>query len=266
MRHAKEQSNWVTRLAATVGTLLLGAAAACGCGGSEPSMLGSDGGGDGGGSSQEPPPGVGAHAIVFQRNYGGQTSIATPALSTSASGSTLIVGVGRGVFSAFTPPTDNKGNTFQQLGAAQRYTRYSDSGTAIYAVPGAQGGGGHVLRSTMPASDEITMGVVEVKGTKVVDFAWREVLRENPPITSAKVTTTGPATLVAFWWGDHDPREEKTAKPNNGFQVIESVLASGELVQSALAVKQVTAAGSYDVTWTSTPVQGAQLWLIAVQE
>jgi hypothetical protein len=36
-------------------------------------------------------------------------------------------------------------------------------------------------------------------------------------------------------------------------------------VQCAVAAKNVTAAGTYNVTWTSTPVQGAQLWLIAVQ-
>lgn len=244
---------------------LLGTAAGCGCGGGGENLTGSDGGGDGGGSAQEPPAGIGAHAIVFQRYYGGETMIATPAMSTGASGSTLIVGVGRGAISAFELPTDNKGNAFQQLGSAQRYTLYNDSGTALYAAPAAQGGAGHVIRSTMPANDEITLAAVEVKGTKVVDFAWREVLRENPPITSGKVTTTGPATLVAFWWGDHNPREEKTARPNNGFVVIDSVLASGELVQSAVAVKQVTAAGSYDVTWTATPVQGAQLWLVAVE-
>jgi hypothetical protein len=32
-----------------------------------------------------------------------------------------------------------------------------------------------------------------------------------------------------------------------------------------VAVRQVSAAGTYNVTWTSTPIQGAQLWLAAVQ-
>jgi hypothetical protein len=208
---------------------------------------------------------VGAHSIVFQRYYGGETSVSTPAMTTAATGSVMIVSVGRGAISAFEPPTDNKGNAYAQLDRARNYSRYTDSGTAIYAATDLQGGAGHVLRSSTPANDEITLAAVEVKGAKVQDFAWREVLRENLPLTSAKVTTTGPATLVAFWWGDHDPREEKTARPDGGFQVIDSVLASGELVQAAVAVKQVTEAGSYDVTWTATPVQGAQLWLIAVQ-
>jgi len=79
------------------------------------------------------------------------------------------------------------------------------------------------------------------------------------------VTTTGPATLVAFWWGDAPPPMVKTAVPNNGFTVIDSFLDEGELVQCAVAVKNVAAAGTYDVTWVATPAQGAQLWLIAIQ-
>jgi hypothetical protein len=53
--------------------------------------------------------------------------------------------------------------------------------------------------------------------------------------------------------------------PDNGFTVVDDLLEPGNLVQGAVAVKNVTVAGTYDVTWTSTPVQGAQLWLVAVQ-
>ena len=41
--------------------------------------------------------------------------------------------------------------------------------------------------------------------------------------------------------------------------------AAGALVQCFVATKDVEASGQYDVTWTSTPAQGAQLWLVAVQ-
>jgi len=40
---------------------------------------------------------------------------------------------------------------------------------------------------------------------------------------------------------------------------------AGALVQCAVAKKTVSAAGTYNVTWTSTLIQGAQLWLAAVQ-
>ncbi len=85
-------------------------------------------------------------------------------------------------------------------------------------------------------------------------------------LTSGNVTTTGPAMLVAFWWGDGGIRE-MTAVPNNGFVVIESFLhlpgSSG--VQAAVAVRQVDTAGTYSVTWTGQPDQGAILWLLAFQ-
>lgn len=232
-----------------------------GCGGSEKLEEQKDGG------SEPIPPSVGAHALVFQRQSApdGKAVISTPGLSTQ-SGSTILVSVGRGVFSSFALPTDNKGNApYRQLGEAHTYTLYPSSGTALYAFEGAAGGSNHVISATTPSSDEITLSAVEVRGTRVVDHQWREVLRGGPPITSGTVTTSGPATLVAFWWGDHDVREDKTARPDGGFQVIDSVLASGALVQSAVAVKHVDVAGSYSVTWTATPPQGAQLWLVAVE-
>ena len=85
------------------------------------------------------------------------------------------------------------------------------------------------------------------------------------PITSQSIVTTGPATLIAFWWGDADGSMAHTAVPNNGFAVIDSFLDAGNLVQCAVAVKRVEAAGTYSVTWTSVPGQGAQLWIVAVQ-
>jgi len=211
-------------------------------------------------------PGVGAHGLAFYRhNVNSPPSIATPALATQATGSTMIVSVGRGNRNVFELPTDNKGNTpYQQLGTEQTYTRYPDSGTALYAFPGMVGGADHVVRNGTPPDDEITIAAVEVvNGARIQQFVWSEELQA--PLTSGSVTTTGPATLVAFWWGDAGVDSNKTAVPNNGFIVVESILQSGALVQCAVAVKNVSAAGTYDVTWTATPAQGAQLWLVAVQ-
>jgi hypothetical protein len=246
---------------------------AMGCGSDAKSTLAPDGpdgdgpSGDGPGTGPLPTT-VGAHAIVFQRDEGTLTTLATPTLTTRASGSTLIVAIGRGNFYLFPNPTslpsDNKGNTpYQQLGESHKYTAYPDSGTALYAFPGAVGGSGHIIRTSTTAS-EITLAAIEVAGSKVQDHKWNEVL-SGKPLTSLKVSTTGPATLVAFWWGDGAAASNKTAVANNGFVVVDSVLESGNLVQGAVAVKTVADAGEYDVTWTATPRQGAQLWLVAVQ-
>ncbi len=211
-------------------------------------------------------PGLGAHGLGFFRYQASSpTTISSPALSTRATGSTMIVSIGRGNFSAFALPTDTQGNApYQRLDTEHTYTRYSSSGTAVYAFPNLVGGSGHQVRANTPSDDEITLAAVEVVNAGTVhQVVWNEALAA--PLTSRSVTTTGPATLVAFWWGDANEDMNKTATPDNGFVVIDSILQSGALVQCAVAVKNVSVAGTYDVTWTATPAQGAQLWLIAVQ-
>ncbi len=213
-------------------------------------------------------PQIGAHGLSYYRSReSSNPTIDSPPLTTQPTGSTLIVSVGRGHFDAFAPPTDNKGNSpYEQLGEAHTYTKWSTSGTAVYAFKNASGGPNHILTNTTPPADEITFAVVEVKGaTHIQDFQWVEKLESVGPITSAPVTTTGPATLVAFWWGDGGANDDKVAVPNNGFVVLDSIGLSGSLVQCYVAAKEVDSAGTYDVTWDATPPQGAQLWLVAVQ-
>lgn len=125
---------------------------------------------------------------------------------------------------------------------------------------------GHVVAVPKPnETDEVTLSVVEiVNGGVVRDAQWTEVLTGGT-LTSASVKTDGPALLVAWWWGDAEAAQNKTASPDSGFSVIDSVLIEGQLVQCAVAARQVDAAGTYSVTWNSTPPQGAQLWLVAVQ-
>ena len=215
-----------------------------------------------------PPPAaptLGAHTLAFNLDGVSSPSLSTSPIATRPTGSTLLVCVGRGLLAASTP-TDNAGNTFVPLGVSHTYTLWPSSGTALYGCVQAQGREGHVVSAEKPKlTDETTLSVVEITSGGVVrDVQWREVL-SGQPLTSASVSTTGAALLVAWWWGDAGVDLDKTAVPDNGFTVIDSVLAAGALVQCAVAVRQVAAAGTYDVTWTSTPSQGAQLWLAAVQ-
>ncbi len=222
---------------------------------------------------------LGAHALVFQRMGGGLATISTPLLSTAPSGSTILISAGRGQIAAFEPPTDNFNIApFEQIGITQPYTNWSNSGTALYALENARGGAKHVFQTSTPPRDEVTLAVVEVFGSHVEDTAWNEVLYPDSDqdtglfspstntVTSASVETSGPATLVAFWWGDADVGGNKTAEPGDGFTLIDAVLESGALVQCAVAVRHVNEAGSYAVNWTSSPRQGAQMWLVAVAD
>jgi len=219
-------------------------------------------------------PGLGGHGLAYYKlDMSSAPTISTPAMTTQGSGSTIIVSVGRGDFTLLRVPTDSKGNApYQDLGK-HTYGLYPESGTALYAFPGAAGGAGFrvttnaglaVAGSNQGRPDEVTIAAVEVvEGTQVVS-SWIE--DRSPPNTSNSVTTTGPATLIAFWWGDGFPHTPQSATPGDGFTRIDTnAYETDSFVQCAVAVKNVSAAGTYDVTWTSDPEQGAQLWLVAVQ-
>ncbi len=214
---------------------------------------------------RDPPAGLRAHALVFQRMGGGRTELSTPPMRAGAGPTVTVVGVGRGDIGAFQMPTSDPGGLqVRQLGVTHSYTNWPKSGTALYVAEDSAGGSQRAIRVSTPATDEVTLAAVVVDGRRIVDVAWNEVLAGSP-LTSGKVTTTGPATLVAFWWGDADVLYDKKAVPEGGFQVLDAVLESGALVQCAVAMKHVAAAGTYDVTWRARPVQGAQMWIVAVE-
>jgi hypothetical protein len=201
------------------------------------------------------------------------TSISTPTMTTQASGSTIVVSIGRGDINKFVLPTDSKGNApYQQLGAIETYPSFKMSGTGLYAFPSAVGGANFTVNTTTGTTstgqgDEITIAAVEVVGaSRIAQFAWNEVKTASNKNTSASVTTTGAATLIAFWWGDGFPGNmSQDATPDSGFTRIDTnAFEMFSFVQCAVAVKNVTAAGTYNLTWTVVPDQGAQLWLVAV--
>lgn len=261
---------------------IAGALLASGCGKSPPSP-----GGPGDATVNVPPhmpgsPGAGAHGLAYYKladpNYpSSATSISTPRLTTAGSGSTIVVSVGRGDITRFAAATvtDTAGNAPYQKQGPHPYTpAFPDSGTALYTFTSARGGPGFQVTTGTGQNDkgqldEITIAAVEVlEGTRIQDQQWNEIVQPATPVpvTSQSVTTTGPATLIAFWWGDGFPRTPQSATPDGGFSLIDTnAFETDSFVQCAVAVKNVSAAGTYNVTWTSTPIQGAQLWLVAVQ-
>jgi hypothetical protein len=211
-------------------------------------------------------PATGAHTLAFYpHSTTPDASITTSAMTTRSSGSTILVGVGRGNNLAHATPTDSKGNTYSQLGSSHTYTKWAGSGTALYACEGTTGGGsGHQVTVSNQPWDEITVGVVEVvNGGGVEDYQWNEDLTD--PATSLAVTTAGPAVLVAFWFGDGGVGSVHTATPGNGFSIVESLTLDGGLVQLTVATRFVAGAGTYSVEWRSTSGEGAQLYLVAVR-
>lgn len=209
---------------------------------------------------------LGAHALAWYP-CGTTGSLSTSPVVTQNSNSTLLAWVARGHIDDFSAvPTDNKGNVFSMIGTVHDYSPYwPTSGEAMYQVLAANGGANHILTTLVPSADEVTMSMVEVQnGGVIADAQWNKVMMGSAN-TSANVTVNGPATLVAVWAGDGaDPN--MTAVPNNGFAVLDSQLVNTTCaIQTVVAAKEVTTAGTYNVTWTSTPTQGAHMWLVAVQ-
>lgn len=212
-------------------------------------------------------PMAGAHGLGYKNNGILGRSVTVDLGTTQAARSTLLACVGRGVIGSHRVPTDNKANQFLQIDSAHTYVpRWPNSGTALYASTHAAGGANHVVTADndVTPTDEVTLAVVEVRNGGSVNARWNQA-QAGDPIESLTITTTGPATLVAFWWGDADGSVAHTVMPGNGFTRVDAVLLAGSLVQCAVATREVFTAGTYGASWISTPQQGAQLWLVAVQ-
>ncbi|MCX7514608.1 hypothetical protein [Frateuria sp. STR12] len=228
-------------------------------------------------------PSLGAHTLLAQPDGQGSAPAIAGPVRTQASGSALLVLVG-GYNGNAALPSDNYGNTWVQQGPRITYRGYSGRfGTAAYVALPAKGGSDHRVSLAKPGvpAGEISAPFVEIRNAGVLqDVATsypapgtvarigRKLGRNWPGagLTSGEVTTTGPATLVAVWWGDAYVYR-MTAVPDQGFKVIERFLdlppSSG--VQCAVAVRQVDRAGTWRVTWRGAPAQGAILWLFAFQ-
>jgi len=212
-------------------------------------------------------PTLGAHTLLGQSEGDGVSPAITPAISTQATGSSLITFVASHAVND-KAPTDSKSNAWKQIGNRVIYRGYESFDVKAYVAVSAKGGSNHTVSVIKPGTEkgELTMPFIEVRNADVL----KDVAQNYPPtgstLTSATVTTTGPATLVAFWWGDGGFKRME-ATPGEGFTVIEQFLKlpDNSGVQCAVAYKDVDRAGTYSVTWTNSPVQGAPLWLFAFQ-
>lgn len=214
-------------------------------------------------------PALGGHGLGFDFLAGPHTPVQTPAFN-STTGSIILVSVGRGAFSDFATAVvnDNKGNgAYTRIGTEHTYTKYPTSGTGLYAKLNAAGGVGHVVNASKPTtSDEATVNAIEFRNVDtIVDSAWIEDL--TAPNTSATVTTTGPAILAAFWWGDDSNGNDNFIGLSAGWTLLDNTSNHfSNHVQNGSAYRIVSGAGTYSITWTSNISQGAQLWIVAMQQ
>ena len=213
-------------------------------------------------------PSLGSHALLGQENEHGSSPAATSPIDTQVSGSSFLV-FNAGFATNTNPPTDNKGNAWKLHGSPVVYRGYgSRFDIKAYVALAARGGAGQAVSIVKngTARGELTLAFIEIRNASVLQDVAQNYPAAGARATSASVTTTGPATLIALWWGD-GPFKRNSAIPDDGFTVIENFvdLPPESAVQGVVAYRQVDHAGTYDVTWTQAPQQGAALWLFAFQ-
>ena len=214
-------------------------------------------------------PFMNAHGLSYDFINAGGATITTPAMDTTGGAGIMLALMGRGIIADFATATvsDNQSNgNYSQVGTSHAYTAFPSSGTAVFQKTNPNGGASHTVNASKPSpNDEVTLFAVHIANVDtIVDQKWNEDLT-TATNTSLSVTTTGQATLVAFWAGADSNGELNPAAPA-GWTVIDhtSSLASNH-VQGAVAVRNVAAAGTYSIVWTPSTPQGAQLWLLALQ-
>jgi hypothetical protein len=221
------------------------------------------------GAHMPPASSLGAHTLLTQPEGLGTSPAVTEAVATQPAGSSLIVFNG-GYSSNSARPVDSYANHWKQLGGDVPFGNgYGDRfNVKAYVALSAKGGPAHTVSIAKQgyAAGEISLPFIEIRQAGVLQDVAQNYPQPGLRMTSGSVTTTGPATLIAVWWGDGGIKR-MTAVPDSGFTVIDSflMLPDESGVQCAVAFKQVGAAGTYNLSWIGAPVQGAILWLFAFQ-
>jgi hypothetical protein len=214
-------------------------------------------------------PVLGAHTLLTHSEGEGVSPAVTAPIETQPTGSTFIV-LNGGYAKNGNRPVDNYANRWKRVGGHVVFNGYGGAfDVSAYIALAGKGGTGHTVRidkSGYPEG-EITVPFIEVRNAGVLQDMVQNYPSPALVMTSGDVTTTGPATLVAVWWGDGGIKT-MTTRPDNGFQLIDSflLLPDNSGVQCAVAYKQVASAGTYHVSWVGSPMQGAILWLFAFQK
>jgi hypothetical protein len=211
---------------------------------------------------------LGSHTLLAHEDGNGPSIATTAPITTAVNGSTLLA-FSAGYTDNNLPPTDSYANTWTQLGVPVIYRGYNgEFDVTAYLVLQANGGAAHtvsIVKNNVPAG-EITVPFIEIRDAGALQSVAVNYPPASSSLTSGTVTTTGPATLIAVWWGDATGLHH-SAVPDNGFTIIENFvdLPPNSAVQCVVAAKQVAGAGTYNVDWATSPVQGAPLWLLAFQ-
>jgi hypothetical protein len=217
-------------------------------------------------------PGIGAADLRYHTENGTIADSISIPLAVSNNGNGGIILVGQATYFPFdnlglAAPVDTRGTIYNKVVADAPYRGYPSVGNAVFSASVGSGNGPLTITIKKSiAAGEITVNAVHIpNGTKVTAAPRTYPSAGSGVQRSGSVTTNGPAVLVAWWWGDGSLGTTHVANPANGFQIISALTLDGNIVQCTVAVKVVSAAGTYDAAWFSTSGEGAMLALVAVE-
>lgn len=153
-------------------------------------------------SSNAGPVTVVAHTLAVNAAGSGTSPMTTPAVTTPASGSLILVQVltqGPGTLSGL---SDNKGNHYVQIGQSQTYA--GSAGSYLFACENAIGGTGQtwsLTKSSGYADNEASIYVVVLAGASTVgNWSYANTSANS----GAPMTTTAANSIVVSFWGPSD--------------------------------------------------------------
>lgn len=202
--------------------------------------------------------------------YGTPAGTCTVTLDTAAS-TTIVVVTGGALGDLATAPTDNKGNTYTAVGAAEEYARWPGYGIRAWICLDAGGGANHAISQQFGQTngfDEVTICAWEVRGAELLQAS---AIVERASATTAvcgSVSTTAPAVILQAWSGDATTGATSSVSISDGTVIDTTTLVDhpNGYVPIAMAYAAKTSPQSgYAPTWTHSPTQGAIVVTVALQ-
>jgi len=221
---------------------------------SAPVLIASGGGGGGGGTGV-----ITLGAVAKNDAFG--TTLSTPAMTTQ-NNSTLVVTLGLNSGPAVTAVSDNKGNTYTQVGTP---TTFFGREMRTYLAYNIVGGSGHVVTITFGGNAAAGMLVAEAVGASAAPldvFAnWTTANAATQTTGTTAVTTQAAEAAFAFTWTANVVSSITTGV--GYLDAIDSVASSGR--QGMMSWKALTVTGAQSTTFTYNPAGGGGAMIITLK-
>lgn len=211
-----------------------------------------------------------ANATKGRIASGVTNTVTTTSVNTSATGSTFFLFMQFEGSSTFSSISDNKGNTYTQIGT--ELTANSGAKSRTYYCQNGTGGSGHTFTATTATNVAITLHAIEITGGKTT-----AILNPTPPaanddtaspFTSGSITTVqADALLVSCIGASNTGSNPATHAESTGFTIQSGAdeTDASQYWSGAIATKVLTATGTYSSSFTETGATTAAVWIAAFE-